>query len=683
MTPTDITWIHRYFDEVNDLMVVVDMASGAILEANRRGCQNIGLVAEEVFGRPISEFVHPDDQEKFGSIVRELVRGESLIVHQRWRDGNGDWVPFQVYVQLADAHRLLVCARNESQIRDTGTQLARLSTLVDLTDDLLLVSTPLGRVEWVNHAADRLLGTPEKGWIGRSMFDFLADEDSVGPLASLREAMDRPDHRASARVQAVDRDGNPVDLWASTVYDADSGLFYSVVRNVTDLRRAESRMVELNAQLSEQALTDSVTNLANRRAFVQAVDAAVESPASVAVVLIDLDRFKVINDSLGHAVGDALLVEVAKRLCGSDLGVEKIARFGGDEFAVLIRVGTDEEVSARAETIRGVLRHHYMIEGRVVNSSASLGAAISTRGDKTIDLLRKADLALYEAKRRGRDRIALFDEELQQRIDTRFTTETRLRAALDRGLIGAHAQAIVSAATPKIQSFELLARLLDGTRGCLGPDEFIPVAEEAGLLDAITLAVVQNACETFGTSADGWVRDMPTLAINVAPSQLVAGDFADRLIEEIDRSGGSNLKFAVEITETGLTDAVRAGTATLDRLVSCGFDLMIDDFGKGASALSYLRDLPLAGVKIDSSFVQNIESDNFARTITRSVIELATELKLVSVAEGVETRAQQEALQAMGCDWLQGWLFDVAQPLSVRVRDPQRLHSLAPTLRER
>jgi len=438
-----------------------------------------------------------------------------------------------------------------------------------------------------------------------------------------------------------------------------------------------------------RALHDPLTGLANRGLLMeqlgQALARARRRPGSVAVLFLDLDRFKVVNDSLGHAGGDDLLVEVARRLERVMRSADTVARLGGDEFVVLAEdVASVDEAFTLARRLREAIA--VPIEagaGQKIVVTASVGIALSAPGTGTDDdpgaagesadhngvvmatsssLLWDADVAMYRAKDAGRDRIQLFEEGLRASSLNRFRSEAMLRHALDHDGLRLHYQPLVDLTTGALAGAEALVRLHHPDRGLIPPAEFIPVAEETGLVVPLGAWVVAEAA----TQAAAWRALQPvdappmTVSINLSGRQLKTPGFAVEVGAAIARTGADASHLCFEVTENTLLDAGGASVSTLEGLKDLGVRLAIDDFGTGHSSLTWLRRLPADFLKVDKTFVAGLGTDPSDTAIVRAVLDLGEALGLTTVAEGVETAEQLEALRDLGCDWAQG--YHLARP---------------------
>ena len=418
----------------------------------------------------------------------------------------------------------------------------------------------------------------------------------------------------------------------------------------------------LVAQLAHQALHDDLTGLANRPSLLQALSASLDAAAGApdgpgpAVVLLDLDRLKVVNDSLGHHVGDELLVRIAERLPGALPPGATVARFGGDEFVVLVDgVAGPDAAAALADGLLAVVAEPVLLAGRLITPSASAGVVIAKPGQSAIDVLRDADIAMYRAKHSGGSGHRFFSDDMRQRAFDRLDLEQQVREGLADGQFRAFYQPVVDlAAGDALIGFEALIRWQHPTRGLLLPGAFMDLAEETGLVVELGDWMLRTAAATVG----GWSSEVPwlrgTLAVNLASRQLAAPGLVPAVREAMARLGGWSL--ALELTESTLMEDTQATLGTLDRLVGLGATLSIDDFGTGFSSLSYLTRLPVTTLKIDRTFVHDLENPG-ALAVAATVLNLASSLDLTVVAEGIETPAQRETLLGLGCRLGQGFLM--------------------------
>lgn len=433
--------------------------------------------------------------------------------------------------------------------------------------------------------------------------------------------------------------------------------------DVTDLKRAEEKLVH-------NALYDTLTGLPNRVSLMERLRHAAELASRkpnylFSVLFIDLDRFKMINDSLGHAIGDLLLCEIARRLASCLRPNDTIARLGGDEFVILIEdVKTYDNVIFIAQRILEELSAPFNLEGREIFTSASIGITFSTTGsNRSEDLLRDADLAMYRAKTQGRGRYEIFHPRMHSSAIALLEMETDLRRAMERQELQLHYQPIVSLQTNRLVGFEALIRWQHPQQGLISPAKFIPIAEETGLIAPIGDWVLREAC----LQMQRWQRqfcDWKLLSVNV---NLSSKQFTPQLVEQIrqtlEETGLEAKYLKLEITESVLMSHAESAIATLTQLKQLGVQLAIDDFGTGYSSLSYLHRFPIDTLKIDRSFIQKVDVDGEQLAIVRTIITLAWNLGMEVVAEGIETTKQLAQLRSLHCEYAQGFLFSPARDI--------------------
>jgi diguanylate cyclase (GGDEF)-like protein len=432
-----------------------------------------------------------------------------------------------------------------------------------------------------------------------------------------------------------------------------------------------AKIAEREQRITQLAFNDTLTGLPNRTMFQQQLDhlfrASEGSGSLFALHCLDLDQFKAINDTLGHPAGDALLVEAARRVQRAARG-HFVARLGGDEFVVLQTVGEDRDAIDRlARDILGEITQPFAVDGNEVVPSTSIGIAIAPQdGADSGALLRSADLALYRAKEAGRGTYAFFEESLNERAQERRQTETDLRLALERDEFELHYQPLFDLEQNRICSFEALLRWHHPTRGLISPADFVPVAEDTGLIVPIGAWAVREAC----ARATGWPEHI-RIAVNVSAVQFHRGAMQETILRALAESGLEPNRLEIEITESIFLEGGATTLRLLHALRSLGVRIALDDFGTGYSSLSYLQSFPFDKLKIDRSFIQNLLTRDGAIAIVHAITELANALGIETTAEGVEETAQLMELRAHGCSSVQGYLF--AEPMTAE--DVERLFS--------
>jgi diguanylate cyclase (GGDEF)-like protein/PAS domain S-box-containing protein len=496
----------------------------------------------------------------------------------------------------------------------------------------------------VNEAALRLYGYGRSEFLGRVLSEIRAEGVTGRDSATHgREQVLR--HRTA--------DGREIDVieYTSEILVDYKPATLSTIVDITERKRAEAHVTYL-------AHHDPLTGVANRTVFTRELERAAggleQDGRRFGVVLIDLDDFKAVNDTQGHAAGDALLREVTSRLKKLAGKGDVIARLGGDEFAILMpTVKSSMEVEGLALRILRDIASIRRVDGVQVSAGASIGAAIAPddAGDKD-DLLKCADLALYRAKQSGKGAFRFFEPEMDHQRRERRALEAELRSAeIDREF-ELHYQPILSVRTGKLRGFEALLRWRNPRRGMVPPADFIPIAEETGMLDKLGRWVLIEACRQAAT----WPAEL-VLAVNVSPVQFRKGELVEAVGSALVRSGLDPQRLEIEITESVLLVDSAANLAILNQLRDRGVRIALDDFGTGYSSLSYLRQFPFSRLKIDRSFVREIGQSVESLAIIRAIIGLGSSLGIDTTAEGVETVSQLETLRAEKCGELQGFLF--------------------------
>lgn len=494
-------------------------------------------------------------------------------------------------------------------------------------------------------------------------------EDVVGEPLSKFDPSERRTGPRRLRLLANDeerfllhRNGQPIDtLMRTTPEFGPNGEILNLCAMYIDVSERNG----LQRQLAHQAFHDSLTDLPNRALFLDRLGQALRRNAEVAVALLDLDDFKVVNDSLGHASGDDLLVAVARRLRDFLMPADTIARMGGDEFTILLEEpGSVEGAMARMEALAQAFEVPFRLGEREVFVDASIGLIVEATADfEPEELLRRADVAMYEAKRRGKGGVQLFDSSFQDLARHRLDLETDLRTAIESGQIVNWYQPVIDLATGDLAEMEALARWAHPTRGILPPSEFIDLAENSGLIVSLGREVLRRAC----IDAKRWIEeyDLPDtfrVAVNASVRQLERPRIVEEVLAVLEEVGLSPRHLKLEVTESLMLAEGDGAVAKLERLVAAGVGIAIDDFGTGYSSLSYLKRLPVDTVKIDRSFVSGIEVEIRDTAIVQAVVAFAESIGLTVTVEGVESSSQVEAVRGLGCDRGQGYYFSRPLP---------------------
>jgi diguanylate cyclase (GGDEF)-like protein/PAS domain S-box-containing protein len=575
------------------------------------------------------------------------------------------WLGFRV-LRLGRAYRRLMV--EEQGLRASEE---RFRALVQHAADVILVIEADGTVRHVSPAVQTVLGYEPDRLVGTRGWALIHEGDGQSAQAFHAELLDRRGVSRSVELRWQHRDGS----WRWLEVKGTNLLHQAGVRGIVLNARDISRHKSLEQQLVQRALHDQLTGLPNRMLFMDRLEQALERSARrgkfAAVLFLDLDRFKLVNDNLGHDHGDQLLVQVADRLRGCLRRVDTIARIGGDEFTVLLEdVGAAADAALVSERIIEAFRGSFRVENQEIFVGASIGIALGGRDQGTTaqGLLRNADIAMYRAKANGRACFEVFKSSMRETVKGRLKMETELRRALDRGELRLHYQPQVDLRTARIVGLEALVRWEHPERGLVPPGSFIPIAEETGLILPIGRWVLETACRQASVwRADAEIGLDLVMAVNLSPRQFrhprLVADVGQVLTESgLDASG-----LEVEITEgTAMGDA-DATVKTLEHLKAIGIRLAIDDFGTGYSSLGYLKRFPIDVLKVDRSFVAGLPANRGDAAIVRAVVGLTRALGLKAVAEGVETKDQLDELRGLGCDQGQGYLF--GRPTATEVAD--------------
>ena len=557
---------------------------------------------------------------------------------------------------------------NESALRASN---ARLRSFFEATPDALLISDAHGRITMANRQVESLLGYSMEDLMGR-LVEELVPVRFRDKHPSMREDFAAaPNTRQMGKglaTKALRKDGSECDVDISlSRIETDEGVFFaSALRDITERIQADEKIWEL-------AFHDQLTGLPNRillsDRLKQAISASSRSGISGTLLFIDLDHFKTLNDTLGHDVGDLLLKQVAQRICACVREEDTVARVGGDEFAVILAglsrsvVEATRVTQAIAAKILAALGQPYLL-GQVSHSStASIGATLFQGYRASADeLMKQTDLAMYRAKDAGRNLLRLFDPTMAATVAKRVALEKDLRLALVAKQFVLHYQAQVNGAD-HVTGAEVLVRWHHPERGLVSPADFIPLAEETGVILALGQWVLETAC----CQLEQWAR-LPamahlTLAVNVSALQFAQTDFVAQVMAVVQRTGANPMRLKLELTESLLVGNVADTIGKMVSLQSQGVAFALDDFGTGFSSLAYLSRLPLDQLKIDKSFVNDVLTNPGDAAIARTIIALAHSLQLGVIAEGVETSAQREFLAGAGCHAYQGYFF--GRPLPV------------------
>lgn len=617
---------------------------------------------------------------QFESAVRALRYGALEFVR---KPEELDLLPEKVDAVL-ERRRLLRENRLMTARLDASERLHRF--LVDHSPDLVFTLDEDGRFVFLNPRIETLLDWTREDWVGRPWIQLVHEHDRDAARRVLAERRADAERGADLEVRLLKRpvDGDEaahVFAMVSTIdiYADDAGALagirrlegtFGVARDISARKRAEE-------MISRQALHDQLTGLPNRRLFKDHLELALAQAARrarlVGVMFIDLDRFKFVNDTYGHLEGDGLLKGFAQRVRACVRAGDTVARQGGDEFTVLLPdlIQADDAMII-ANKIFTELQRPFVVAGRDFRVTASIGIAVYPRDGANADqLLRNADIAMYKVKSTGKNGGQLFTAEMDAGWRRRLALESDLRRAVEHGELLLHFQPQFSLRERRIVGAEVLLRWRHPQLGLLPPSEFITIAEESGLICTLSDWVVEEACRQFAQwRADG--RDLARVAVNLSAVEFGRSDIVERIAGRAERHRMPRDTLEIEITENVLLHDAPTVLAKLEQLRQRGVRITIDDFGTRYSSLGHLRRFPINGIKIDQSFVRDITQGDRVSPVIHAIVAIAHGFGLELVAEGVETVVQREALAALGCDEMQGFLF--AEPAG-----PEALGRLLPS----
>jgi diguanylate cyclase (GGDEF)-like protein/PAS domain S-box-containing protein len=573
----------------------------------------------------------------------------------------------------------------------TRQERERFQSLVETTNDLFWEIDQQGHFTYLNPRAEDLLGYPRHELLGRSTLELMtpAEAERFSSILQSCTATFRPFPPLEKTVLC--KDGREIILETSgapiMTGSGECTGYRGIARDITERKAAErilkaahdeleqrvqqrtAELARVNEQLQHDALHDALTGLPNRVLFMDRLSQALRrytrnTETSFAMLFLDFDRFKIINDSLGHAVGDQLLIEIAQTLQGSLRPADTVARLGGDEFTVLLEEVADvQEAMLVAERLQRAFSNPLQVGEHKLHISVSTGIVLASDGYRSADeIMRDADIAMYRAKSLGKARYALFDDSMRGRALTLMTLESDLRQAIGRDELRVFYQPIVYTADSAIAGFEALVRWQHTQHGLISPAEFIPIAEETGLITDIDLWVLHEACRQLVSWQEELGIPELSLSVNLSSRHFTREILPDQIAAILNRTGFPARNLRIEITESMLLNTSPTVSHIIEVLKHTGIKLYIDDFGTGYSSLSYLQRFPADTIKIDRSFIDQMMVSSEGGELVRTIIAMAYNLNMEVVAEGVETLEQQVQLQALGCTFSQGYFFSKPLP---------------------
>jgi len=651
-------------------IALYDSKTQVCLFANRGYAEAFGLTEQNILGRTFGEIIGPDAAALIQPSVDKVLGERVAVSYERelpQADGSPRWIEVHLIPQLGqDGEPVASCVLinditkhrlAERQVRESE---ARLDKFMQATVEGILFHKD-GITTDVNPPCCELVGYTLPEMIGRHVLSFIAEDE----LPKVKEVM-RLGRELRYETAVTHKDGTriPVEFIVRTIERDGEKLRMTIVRDIRDRLASEARIQHL-------AHHDGLTGLLNRGSFMERMAAlmkrAERKGEMLALLFVDLDNFKRVNDSLGHLEGDKVLMTVSERLVGALRASDLVGRFGGDEFVVLLTdLGSRADIVVVLEALLSVVEVPVKADGRALSVTPSIGVAVyPDDGRQADELIQHADTAMYRAKARGRATYQFFESALAETAYADLVLEAELAQGLTRNEFELFFQPQVEATTGQLSGAEALLRWRHPQRGLLSPDSFIFVAERHRLMLALGEWVLRQAADTARrwreqglTNGHGPMR----IAVNLSRMQFHLDGFADTVKRVLADSGAKGQWLELELTERMLIDDIEHAPATLTQLRSLGLTVSVDDFGTGYTSLAHLTELPLDKLKIDQGFVARLPDDVGAQAITRAIVQMAVGLGLTVTAEGVRTAAQWQLLAGWGCQQFQGELVGAPMP---------------------
>ncbi len=642
-------------------------AQGNLLAANDAFCRMLGYTQEEIFTLNVADWDAQWTEEELRAKLSGLA-GKSEMFETLWRRKDGTLVNAELSasgVELEGQNFIYASGRDITGRKNEEAALRRHKLVIDTAIDGFWMTDMKGNLLEVNKAYAKMSGYATDELVGMHISQLEALEQSPEEVHA---------HIAKVVAQGYDRfetrhrrkDGHEIDIEVSVTHMTESQQLFVFCRDITERKKAEEEIHNL-------AFYDALTKLPNRRLFIDRFCTALTASARHnnfgAVLFIDLDRFKLLNDTLGHEYGDLLLIEVAARIKSCVREADTVARLGGDEFVVLIEGAGDDQDEASykvglvAEKIRETLVRPYQLNGHEHQSSPSIGVSLYRSNEEQVEeLLQHADMAMYQAKDAGRNAVRFFDPVMQNNVAARAALVNDLRGAIERRQLHLHYQMQVDNDSRPVGA-EALLRWIHPQRGVVMPEQFLPIAEESTLILDIGDWVLDAACRQLALwGANEKMRNL-VLTVNVSAKQFAMPDFADKLAGVLRAHRINPARLKLELTESMALDDLPGAVEKMRALKALGVCLSMDDFGTRYSSLSSLKQLPLDQLKLGRSFVQDVASDGNVALLVQSIIDMSSRYRITVVAEGVENEAQLASLKDRDCVAYQGFLFSKAVPI--------------------
>ena len=670
-------WFKQLFELSPDPTWIIE--GNQFIECNEAAVKTLGYSSRaellNVHPSKLSPQTQPDGQNSYEKAERIFALVQTNGLHRfEWTHTKADGTDFVAEVtlstiQLSD-RQVIYCIWRDITERKVAEESQRIAAATFESQQGTFITDANKVILQVNKAFTKVTGYTAQEAVGQTPGLLKSGRQNASFYAAMWDSI----HRTGTwQGEIWNRRKNgtvyPEHLSISSVKD-DAGLLTHYVGAFSDLTSYKAA----EEQIDDLAHTDLLTGLSNRRKLIirlqQAIVAGEDHQHRCALLMLDLDNFKSLNDAIGHAQGDEVLQRVAKRLSAATRDGDTVARLGGDEFVVLLNdLDQDPQIALRqvqtvANKMLEALNQPYQLVGSTISCSASIGVTfLGEQYEDTLEPLKRAELALYQAKSGGRNMLRFFDPQMQAVVDARVKLEAALQEAIQNHQFTLYYQAQVSD-SDGIVGVEALVRWFDPKRGIVSPAEFIPLAEETGLILPIGSWVLETACQQLAAWADQPAMAHLSIAVNVSARQFRESNFVSQTLATLERTRANPQRLKLELTESVLIADAEDVILKMNALKAIGIGFAIDDFGTGYSSLSYLKRLPLERLKIDQGFVRNILMDLDDAAIARAVIAMATSMGLGVIAEGVETEAQRDFLSSLGCHTYQGYLFSKPLPVA-------------------
>lgn len=662
LTVSSLEWTQA-MDHFSDAIYILD-TQRRLVRANRAFYEGVNTTPEQAVGKSIVELVHPGGEESPCPVCRaEMAMQDALITMEVDDINNPTGGPLEITVKVlrregGEPRGIMLSMHDLTPSRAMEERLQLLASAFNNTAQGVFITRPSGEIIEVNQACTQLLGYQREQLLGSKPSLFKSGRHDPVFYQNLWSAL-LETGQWKGEIWNRRENGEVFPAWqtinAIKDYQGTITHFTSILSDLTDIRRSQE-------ELNHLAQHDTLTDLPNRALLLKCIERAIPRAQSsgqmLALIFLDIDNFKNINDSFGHVAGDELLKALARRLPQALSSKDTLARTGGDEFVLLLEgLQFLAQVNVAAEKIMQLFAQPVTIGQHAVRVGVSLGISLfPNHGKDAITLMRNADAALYRAKARGRGNFQFYTESLTQNAMERVLMENHLRAALSRGELSLVYQGQMDVQQQRIVGVEALLRWHSSELGQISPGQFIPLAEETGLITSIGRWVLEQAC----AQACQWLEqglDIGRIAVNISGLQIQRGRLLEEVKEVLAKTGLPPERLELEVTEGFIMVHAEEAIAQLDQLGKLGVALAIDDFGTGYSSLSYLKRLPVHKLKIDQSFIRDLPGDANDEAIVQTIIAMSRSMNLEVIAEGVETQEQVEFLKQLECWQAQGFLY--------------------------